>query len=376
MPESRPGPWTICHVDAERKFSGGEVQVFLLMQGLRAAGHRSILIAPPGSESCARARRDGFEVREVALRSDLDFLSVIQLTVILRELNPDLVHLHTGRAAWLGGLAARQALVPAIVTRRMDRRVRRGWRTRLVYGRLTRAVAAISDSVAHGLIEGGVAQSRIVVIHSSIDPAAHRPERSRAEVRSELGVGVDEPVVLMVGSLVLRKGHGVLFDALARLAKHGLQPSVWLAGEGSERAELERQAAALAPGQVRFLGQRRDVADLLAAADIFAMPSLHEGLGVAALEALQAGCAVVASRVGGLAEVVEDGVSGLLVPPADPASLAEAVEKLIRDPGLRARLAEAGRARIHARYRASAMVAGYEALYRRVLAEGALHPSR
>lgn len=361
---------TICHVDAERKFSGGEVQVFLLMHGLRARGHRSILMAPAGSLAAERARCDGFEVREVALRSDLDLLSVIRATGILRELRPDLLHAHTARAAWLGGFAARRAGVPAIVTRRMDRRVRPGWRTQWVYRDLTRAAAAISDSVAGALLEGGVARERIVVIHSSIDPAAYQATGGRAQLRAELGADENELVVLTLGALVRRKGLDVLFAALEKLAQEGLAPAVWIAGDGEERVALEALARERSLTRVQFLGRRSDVADLLHAADLFAMPSRREGLGVAALEALACGCPVVASRVGGLAEVIEDGVSGLLVAPEDPAALAEALAALIRDPQQRVRFAAEGHARIDARYRADAMVAAYEALYRRVLADG------
>ncbi len=363
-------PLTICHVDAERKFSGGEVQVFLLMHGLRARGHRSILIAPAGSAAALRARRDGFDVREVGMRSDLDFVSVLRCTRVLREIRPDLLHAHTARAVWIGGLAARRAEVPAIVTRRMDRELRPGWRTRLVYERLTRGVAAISESVAGALLEGGVPRERICVIHSSIDPAAYLPARTRAEVRAELGVSDSEVVVLTLGALVARKGLDVLFEALELLATRDLRPAVWIAGDGEQRAALEALARKRSLTGLKFLGRRGDVADLLHAADVFAMPSRREGLGVAALEALTSSCPVVASAVGGLAEVVESGVSGLLVPPEDSVALASALETLIRDPALRARFASGGRARIKLRYHVGAMVQAYEALYRRVLADG------
>ncbi len=364
-----PNSLTLCHIDAERKFSGGEVQVFLLMHGLRERGHRSVLMAPPGSEAALRAARDGFEVREVPMRSDLDLPGILAATRILREVAPDLVHLHTGRAAWLGGLAARRANLPAIVTRRMDRDVRRGWRTRMIYGSLTCKVAAISESVAAALEAGGVPKDRIALIRSSIDPDAFAPRVSRRELRAELGVAEDSIVVLTLGALVQRKGLDVLFTALEQLSTAGHVPDVWIAGEGAEQQALQSLARAKRLARVRFLGRRSDVAELLGAADLFAMPSRREGLGVAALEAMAAGCPVVASGVGGLAEVVESEVSGLLVAPEDPAALAEALGRLITDPALRARMSEAGRVRVAARHSARAMVEAYEALYRRVLAE-------
>ena len=232
--ENSPTKLRICHVDAERGFSGGEVQVFLLMHGLKARGHHSSLIAPRGSAALLRAESEGFEVRALALRSDLDLWSVWRARGALRDLSPDLVHLHTGRAAWLGGLAAKRAGLPAIVTRRMDREVRRGWRTRLVYEGIASKVAAISHSVAETLVRGGVPRERIVVIPSSIDPSACRPRGSRAELRAKFGVRDDRPVVLTLGSLVRRKGIDVLLVALSELSARRIRPLVWIAGEGPE----------------------------------------------------------------------------------------------------------------------------------------------
>src|SRR5678816_3828423 len=172
-------PLTLAHVDAEMGFSGGEVQVFLLMEGLRARGHRCVLVAAEHSRAAAEARARGFETRPARMRGDLDFASVVELSAVLRDLRPDVVHLHTGRATWLGGLAAKAAKCPAITTRRMDRRVKKSWRTRLLYGRLTRRVAAISPSVARNLIEGGVDPARIEIVPSTIDPARVATVRGR-----------------------------------------------------------------------------------------------------------------------------------------------------------------------------------------------------
>ena len=120
---SWPGP--VVHVNTERGFSGGEVQVFLLMEGLRAQGVPQLLVAPQGSESVRIARERGFPVAEIGLRHPFDVVGVWRLAARLR--GASLVHLHTGRAAWLGSLAAKKARCPAVITRRMERRVKRGW---------------------------------------------------------------------------------------------------------------------------------------------------------------------------------------------------------------------------------------------------------
>lgn len=361
---------TLAHVDAESGFSGGEVQLFLLMEGLRRRGHRNVLLSSPGSRAESEARARGIESRAVRMASDLDIPAVAALKRELDSIGSNLVHLHTGRATWLGGMAARLAGLPAITTRRMDRVVKRSWRTRLVYGSLVRRAVAISSPVRECLVAGGVPSERIALIHDAIDPARIAPRVSRVVTRRALETSDDALVLLALAALVRRKGIDVLLDALSLLARRELQPVLWIAGDGEERAPLEAQAErlAIAP-RVRFLGRRGDAPDLLAACDVFVLPARREGLGVSALEAMAAGRAVVASRVGGLAEAVVDGRTGLLVEPDDAPALADAIERVLADAGLRARLAAAGPGRVAEGFLADQMVEAYEELYRTVLEE-------
>ncbi|MDZ4774667.1 MAG: glycosyltransferase family 4 protein [Planctomycetota bacterium] len=365
-------PLTLAHVDAETGFSGGEVQVFLLMEGLRERGHRNVLIAPPASRAEAIAIERGFETRPVRMRGDLDMASVVLLSGVLSTLRPDVVHLHTGRATWLGGLAARAAHCPAITTRRMDRRVKRGWRTRLVYGRLVEYAAAISPAVAAELIAGGVDAKKVVVVPSTIDPVRIRIRAGRDATRTDLGVQPHEILFVALASLVPRKGLDVLLDACADLAQRDISFACRIAGEGPEREPLARRGVELGlADRVRFLGKRDDVGDLLAACDAFVLPARREGLGVSALEAMAAGRAVVASRVGGLAEAVVDGGTGLLVPPDDAVLLADAMARVAMDAELRARLGAAGPARVASEFSPETMVVAYERIYREIVARRA-----
>jgi glycosyltransferase involved in cell wall biosynthesis len=363
-------PLTLAHVTSETGFSGGEVQVFLLMEGLRKRGHRNVLLCPPGSRSLDEAARRGLEALPIRTGNEWLLRSVWGFRRELLAHAPDLVHLHTGRANWLGGLAAWNLGLPALTTRRMDRRVKRDARTRFMYGRIVRRAVAISPAVQARLREGGVPPSMIRLIGSAVDPDTLYPQRGRAATRAALGVANDAVCMLVVAALVRRKGIDVLLQALAGVAQHGLRPQLWIAGKGPERAALEKQAREAGLGErVRFLGERRDVADLLAACDLFILPSRREGLGVAALEAMAAGRAVLATGVGGLGEAVVHERTGLLVAPEDPAALEAALARLLRDPALRARLAAQGPARIAEGFRADGMVSAYEDLYFEVLEE-------
>jgi len=365
------GPLRVAHVSGERGFSGGEVQVFLLMEGLRARGHEGLLVCPPGSRSERAARERGFEVACVSMPNDLALPAAWRIAGVLRRRRPSIVHCHTGRANWLGGLAARWAGIPAVTTRRMDRRVARGWRTRWLYERLLRRAVAISPAVARRLQRAGVPPSRVRVIWSAVDPAALAPSAPRDRLRRGWGVGPETTLVLVAANLVRRKGVDVLLRALAA-PELPAEARLWVAGDGPERAALEAMATSLGVAdRVRFLGRRDDVPDLLEACDVFALPSRREGLGVAALEAMARARPVVASRVGGLAETVVAGETGLLVPPDDPPALAGALARLVVDPPLRRRLGEAGPQRVAQGFLAEQMVSAYESLYREVVAEAA-----
>lgn len=369
----RDRPLRIAHVDAESGFSGGEVQVLLLMTGLKARGYRNRLLSPPNSRIAEAASTAGIEHDAVPMRNDLDLPAVLRLVRAIRRFAPDLVHLHTARATWLGGLAAWLAGVPALTTRRMDRPVGRNARSRLIYTGLARATVAISPGVADCLRRGGVPESRLRLIPSAVDPQRLVAQRSRAEVRTELGADPGEVVLLALCGLVRRKGLDVLLRALRQLGDDGLRPAVWIAGDGPEGSALVSQARELGlHEQVSFLGRRADVGDLLAGCDVFVLPSRREGLGVAALEAMAAGRPVVASRVGGLQDSVVDERTGLLVPPEDAESLAGALARLLRDESLRARLGGAGPGRVAEGFLAEQMVAAYQDLYRSILAASEL----
>jgi glycosyltransferase involved in cell wall biosynthesis len=359
----------VAHVTGETGFSGGEAQVFLLMEGLRARGHRNLLVCPPGSSAEREARRRGFAVECVAMRSDLSIGAARRVAALLRRHAPALVHCHTGRANWVGGVGARWARVPALSTRRMDRRVKRGPRTRWLYGCLLRRVAAISPAVERRLLDARIAPERIRVIWSAVDPAQLEPSATRQALRARLDAAPETPIVLVAANLVHRKGVDVLLEAFALLPPDACG-ALWIAGDGPERAALEAAAARLGIAEhVHFLGRRGDVPDLLEACDVFVLPSRQEGLGVAALEAMARGRPVVASAVGGLAEIVIPERTGLLVPPEDAAALASALARLCADRGLAQRWGAGGAARVHERFLAEQMVSAYEVLYREILAE-------
>jgi glycosyltransferase involved in cell wall biosynthesis len=189
----------------------------------------------------------------------------------------------------------------------------------------------------------------------------------RALTRRKLGVDDDEVLILTVGNLRRRKGHAVLIEAVAKLHHAGCtEPwKLAIAGDGRQREELTRLTNAHGiADRVMLLGHRDDIPDLQAAADIFAMPSYWEGMPLSILEGMIVGKAIVASNVGGIPEMLNDGVSGLLVAPGDPLAFAHALRGLIEDPTRRERLGTAARRHAEAEFHVSVMADRYEHLYR------------
>jgi glycosyltransferase involved in cell wall biosynthesis len=227
---------------------------------------------------------------------------------------------------------------------------------------------AVSRDIADELVERlGWPAAKIEVLYNAVDPARFEVE-APAGLREELGA-VGRPLVLTAARLDAQKGHPFLLRALAAVPEAVLA----LAGEGPERRALEDLAAEVGVAdRVRFLGRREDVPQLLAACDVFALPSLYEGSSLAVLEAMAARRALVSSAIGGTDELVEDGRSGLLVPPGDAAALAAALRRLLADPELREELAANARERVERELTRERMAARVSAVYRELVGDGGL----
>jgi len=349
----------ILHIDPERNWGGGEAQVLGLLSYLAARGHRTELLTDPEGVLWARCRSLPVVTRPIRVRNDVDWRCVLALRRLVKNEHYDLVHFHTKRAHALSLWLPRWRGGPRyVVTRRMDYPERRNFYTRALYNRRVDGVVAISQAIKDGLIEAGVEAGKIRLIRSGIDVEAFAcGSQKNAAARERAVIGC-------LAALEVRKGQRFLIEAAAWLKSQSIAVELRFAGDGPERAALEGLAAGLGVSdRVFFLGFVADSAGFLAGVDIVAMPSLYEGLGVAALEAMAAAKPVVAARVGGLAESVVDGVTGFLVPPRDARALAEAVAILVRDPERAAAMGEQGRQRVAQNFSLTETARQNEAFY-------------
>lgn len=341
---------TVLHIDTERGWRGGQNQVYLLHRGLVRAGVDSLVLARRGQPLARRCIDEGLPVLEVASGP----LFALRATLAARGARPALIHAHASAAHGIARLAVSGRGTPLVVTRRVDFALKTGIAARWKYGPRVTRFAAISRAVAGILEAGGVEAARIVVIPSGVEPQPATPNRE--------GLPAERLLVLCAAAFVAHKGHQHLLDAWRIVEERGVPATLLLAGNGDLEASLRTQARELGLHHVQFLGWRDDLPRLWAAVDVAVMASLEEGLGTALIDAQLAGLPVVATTAGGIPEVVADGISGLLAPPADPEALAQRLLRTLTDQPLRAQLS-AG-ARTHANgFLAGAMVARYQTLY-------------
>lgn len=356
----------VLHVEGGSHLYGGAQQALVLMRGLKARGVDNLLACRTRS-ALARAAAPYADVHPMMMLGDLDLGIIGRLYRLIRRTHPDIVHLHSRIGAdVMGGIAARLAGVPVVHSRRQDNPEHR-WAVALKY-RLHDRVIAISEGIGRVLLSEGLPAAKLRVVRDAIEitPSVESPEREWFERSFQLPPGV--PVIGVVAQLIRRKGHHVLLEALPAVLAAYPTAQIMFFGKGPLAAELrdaiERQGLA---GHVRLAGFRDDLPRILPCLDILVHPALMEGLGVSLLQASSAGLPIVATRVGGIPEAVEDEVTGLLVEPGRADALAVAIRRLLEDRTLRQRMGRAGRERVEREFSADLMVEGNLRVYRELV---------
>ena len=329
-------------VDSERSWRGGQGQVRLLMSGLCERGVAVTLAAPGDGELYRRSAT--LAIERVPLSSGA--MGLVALRRVLGRF--DIVHSHAARAH--GAVAAARLGLRTrplhVVSRRVDFDVAKSPLSRWKYLRGADAYIAISEGVRRVLLDGGVPAGRVRVVMSGIDLKKFDGLSERGAVRAELGLDDGTIAVGNVAALAPHKAHNDLLRAAERVLAHRSDVRFFVVGEGALRADLEALAQSLGiAARVTFTGFRTDALDLLRAFDVFAMSSYLEGLGTSIMDAQVLGVPVVATRTGGIPELVEDGVTGLLVPPRNPEAFAAALLRILEDERLRQACAERARIR-------------------------------
>ena len=385
-------PIRVLRVIARLNMGGPALHVAYLSAGLRERGYETTLVAgevSQGEESMGYvAEQLGVTVTDLPhLHREIspvrDVLATFRLARIMRTLRPHILHTHTAKAGAIGRLAALLAgrARPPIVVHTFHGHVLRGYfghaRTWIFRGlervlaRTADALVAVSPEVRDDLVALGVApESKFTVIRLGIqlDERVAHEAAARRETRRQLGIVGDRLAIGWIGRMTGVKRTDDVLKAFKLLRDRGVDACLCLVGDGPDRDHVERLASDL--GVVRdclFTGYQEQIGAFFAAFDVFVLPSANEGTPVTAIEALASGCPVVATRVGGVPDVVRDGQDGFLVEPGAVDDLADRLARLAADPGLRARMGEAGKRRVVPRYGVGRLIDDVDALYRGLL---------
>jgi glycosyltransferase involved in cell wall biosynthesis len=360
---------------------GAETMVLGLAAELQGMGHEIVAFGPPGADGWLTQRfsRLGVARVPVSLPGAFRVGGAVRFASLIREHELDVLHSHEFTMAVWGALGSGLAGCRHVITMHggmyhATRFVRRG--ALRIAMELSDHTIAVSESFRGRLASSiGVPRRAIRVVHNGVRPSfadeggvihgrSARATDVREELRAELGAVGGAPFLLAVGNLLEVKGHAHLVEAMALLGDRDRPAVLGIAGSGEEEDDLRGRIEALGlADRVRLLGYRSDVPDLLAACDIFVMPSLSEGLPMAMIEAMLASKSIVASEVGGIPELIPSADFGRLVEAGDPQALAEWLEELLGDEGLRGRLGRRARERATRLFTASAMAERYLELY-------------
>ena len=362
------------HIDTARTWRGGQNQVLLTVNGLREIGHRTTLVAHPDGE-LRRRMAEGLDVIPLAPRTEMDLTAGWRLSRLVRRLQPDIIHAHDPHAIAMASLALslgsgskNAPVAPALVaSRRVDFHLKSNSFSRWKHRQVDCFIAA-SEAIRQMLVSDGVPADHTTTVHEGID-LAHVRAAPPVNIHEAFWLPHQAPVVGNVAALVPHKGQRYLIDAARLVVREMPDVRFVILGDGELREHLERQVREHhLEKHVLLPGFRTDVLGCIKSFDLFVMSSVTEGLGTSLLDAMACSRAVVATRAGGIPEIVDDGETGTLVPIRDHTAMANAIVALLRDNDRRRRMGDTGFGRVSARFTMERMIQETAKTYERVLA--------
>jgi glycosyltransferase involved in cell wall biosynthesis len=362
--------WRILHTESSLGWGGQEVRVLAELEWMRTQGHRVALAAHPRSAIAREAKAARIPFHPLRTHKVLLPFEIVRLAAWLLWHRVEVVNTHSSNDGWLAGLAARLALRPILIrSRHIEVDYPNRFWSGLAYRILPHHVITTSRRIADRLVqELKVPPDRVTPVSTGVDLNRFRADET-GTLRQQLGLPANVALVGMISVLRSWKGHATFLDAAATVLSSSTRPVHFvIAGDGPGREELENKISR-EPwiNHVTLLGHRTDVPQVLASLDILVLPSYaHEGIPQIILQTQAMARAVIATTVGGIPEVVADGLNGLLIPPRDPTALAEKIGLLLDHPDLRTQLGQAARLGIEKDHTLDAMGERLLALYAEV----------
>lgn len=357
----------VLHLTETSDTGGAENMFISLVENLDKKRYKSIACLLGDGWLKTQLQRRGIETMVVPQPHSFDFPWLFRISRLLRDRSIQVMHAHEFAMNVYGSLLSKMTGIPIVTTVHGKNYYWEKWRRRLAYRFTARqsTMVAVSEDLKQFLMQRiAIPVGNIQVVHNGIDLHRYREIDRNNTIRRELGIDAKQPVIGTVGNLFAVKGQIYLLRACKAVAEAFPDFVLLIAGEGEELGSLEEEAGNLGiGGNIKFLGFREDVPSLLEAMDVFVLPSLSEGLPLSVLEAFALQKPVVATNVGGIPEIVQDGATGYLVPPKNPEALAEKIIMLLRDPQRAANIGQAGRKRVEEAFSLEQMIQKYQSIY-------------
>lgn len=362
-------PLTIFHTESSPGWGGQEIRIFSEMLFMRQRGHRLTLIAPTKAALFQNCQKEGIEVIPVEWDRELFISNVFKLQTIFRERSVDVVNPHSSRDGWVAGLAARFARVPLLIrSRHIEVDYPNRLTSSIAFARLPHYVITTSERIRRRLIdELAVPHNRIDTVPTGIDTDRFQPRPST--LRQETGIPADHKIVGMISVLRSWKGHIHFIEAARELSKTLLPLHFVIAGDGPQRDTIRQLLDEYKLNdKITLLGHRHDVDNILAGLDCLCLPSTaHEGVPQIILQAHAVATPVIATRIGGIPEVVTDRVTGRLVAPQNSSELASAINDTLLNPDQARTWAKRAQAMVRSHYSQEAMAIQLELIYQKFI---------
>jgi len=349
----------ILHINTEKTWRGGEQQTFNLLNGLNKKNISSHLVCQPGSPMAEQAEEAGIKTFPIAMHGEVDPFACFRIKTLIKRNKYSIIHSHTSHAHTLAFLSSFGTKVIRLVTRRVDFSIYRHSFLKLngiKYRYMSDFYVAISRKIKEVMVADGVPKERVFVVHSGINP--ERFEHFKKEpLIAEFNIKGNEQIVINVAHLAGHKGQKYLVRAIPDVLAKLPNTRFFIVGGGELMEELKTLSKSLGlDDRLVFTGFRKDVGAFYHTADLFVMSSVQEGLGTAVLDALALGKPVVATKSGGIPEIIQNGETGLLVPSEEPNALSDAIVQILTDNELANRVAGKGQALVNKKFTVSAMV--------------------
>jgi glycosyltransferase involved in cell wall biosynthesis len=359
----------ILHTEASIGWGGQEIRILSEILGMKGRGHEVSLAAPAHSKIYTRASAAGIKVFGINFDKQGLLITAPALIRVIKMEKVQLLNTHSSRDSWSGGIAGRLAGIKIIRTRHISSKLEPGPLTKLIYGPLNDGVVTTGNFIKEQLVrEIGISPRKIFSIPTGVDVSAFS-DADGEKVRREFDIGEGEPVIGIAAALRSWKGHAFILRAMPEVLRRFPKARLLIAGEGNLARKLDALSKELEIKEsVIFAGHREDVPEIIAAFDVSVMASYaSEGIPQFALQSMASGKPLVGTAVGGIPEVVKDGVNGYIVPPKDSGALADAILKLLSDPEKARVMGLLGRKMALEGHTKERMLDDMEALYRKAL---------